>query len=105
MQNFKEILESLDSVEALEKIELFNDDGKAAGTIDNKPGTQGSLKVYFHLYNLFNSISIEAAKEGVSLFSEHSEDATDNPGKHPNIDRLLEIIEHKKPLSMKVTLA
>jgi hypothetical protein len=36
------------------------------------------------------------------LYSEHTEDAQKNPGKHPNVDRLLSIMENEEPLDLKI---
>ncbi len=77
-------------------------DGSLAGIIENKPGSQGSVRVYHHLFKKWGSLSVNAAKEGLKLYAEHTEDAEVNPGKHPNIDRLFSVIEDNKPLSVKV---
>ena len=77
-------------------------DGSSAGVIENKPGSQGSIKVYYHLARMYGEISMDAAVEGLSLYSEHTEDAENCPGKHPNVDRLLNILEDEQPLSVKV---
>ena len=49
MQKFSDVLQTLDSVDDIKKIELFFENGKPAGVIENKPGSQGSLKVFNHL--------------------------------------------------------
>ncbi|MGB4812454.1 MAG: DUF2322 family protein [Methylophilaceae bacterium] len=103
MQKFSDILLSLDDASHVQRIELFNTDGSAAGAIENKPGSQGSVKVYYHLYKMFGEVSLDAAVEGLSLYAEHAEDAENCPGKHPNVDRLLNILEDEKPLSIKIT--
>jgi len=102
MKKFSDILPALENTGHLQRIELFNDDGSSAGIIENKPGSQGSVKLYHHLFKKWGSITIEAAKEGLKLYAEHTEDAENNPGKHPNIDRLFSVIEDKKPLSVKI---
>ena len=102
MQKFSEVLQTLESADAVKRIELFFEDGKPAGSIENKPGSQGSVKVYHHLYKMYGAITLDAAVEGLSLYAEHTEDAENCPGKHPNVDRLLEILENEMPLSVKV---
>jgi hypothetical protein len=52
---------------------------------------------------MYGEISLDAAVEGLSLFAEHTGDAENCPGKHPNIDRLLNLLEDEQPLSVKVT--
>ena len=102
MQKFSDVLQGLDSVEDVKRIELFHADGKSAGVIENKSGTQGSLKVYHHLYKMFGEISLDAAVEGLALYAEHTEDAENCPGKHPNVDRLLNVLEDEMPLTVNV---
>jgi hypothetical protein len=103
MQKFSDILQSLDDASHVQCIELFNSDGSPAGAIENKPGSQGSVKVYYHLFRMYGEISLDAAVEGLSLFAEHTADAENCPGKHPNVDRLLNLLEDEQPLTVKVT--
>jgi hypothetical protein len=102
MQKFSDILLTLDNTDDVKRIELFYADGKPAGVIENKPGSQGSIKVYHHLYKMYGEISLDAAVEGLSLYAEHTEDAENCPGKHPNVDRLINVLENEEPLSVKV---
>ncbi len=102
MQKFSEILLTLDNTEHVKRIELYHEDGRAAGVIDNKPGSQGSVKVFHHLYKMYGGITLDAAVEGLSLYAEHTEDAENCPGKHPNVDRLINVLENEEPLTMKV---
>ncbi len=87
---FAENLSDLPMAEDLAGIELSGPDG-AVAVIENKPGSQGSLRLYCHLLTKFGVIDAVAAAEGLILFAEHTQDARLNPGKHPNIDRLLRI--------------
>lgn len=98
---FADILATLPSAEHLQKINLTYPNGDVE-TIENKPGSQGSLKVYFHLYQKHGKINVKAAQEGLRLYAEHTEDAQANPGKHPNIDRLLDIVESGEELAVEV---
>lgn len=102
MQKFSDVLLTLDDASHVARIELYKQDGSKAGVIENKPGSQGSVKVYNHLARMYGEISLDAAVEGLSLYSEHTEDAENCPGKHPNIDRLLNILEDEQPLAVKV---
>ncbi|HEY0563289.1 MAG TPA: DUF2322 family protein [Methylophilus sp.] len=102
MQKFSDVLLTLESVEHVKRIELFDENDQSAGVIENKPGSQGSVRVYHHLYKMYGSISLDAAVEGLSLYAEHTDDAENCPGKHPNIDRLLDILENEAPLAVKV---
>ena len=102
MQKFKEILPTLKSEPNVTKITIFRESGSLEGKIENKPGSLGSLKVYTHLYLKFGEINTEAALKGLEIFSEHTKEAKTNPGKHPNIDRLFDVINNHKVLKIKI---
>ena len=74
-------------------------------TIEIKPGSQGSLAVYNHLAQTYGAITPDAARKGLEIFAEHTEDARLHPGKHINIDRLLGLLEEKKTLRVKHVFA
>lgn len=100
--NFTETLATLDDVSHLQKIELFNADGSLNATIENKSGQKGSLRIYAHLAKKYGSINTDAAQEGLNLYCEHTDDAEINPGKHPNIDRLFDVLEADTSLKFKL---
>ena len=102
MQKFSEVLLTLDNTDHVKRIELYHENGSAAGVIDNKSGSQGSVKVFHHLYKMYGGITLDAAVEGLSLYAEHTEDAENCPGKHPNVDRLINVLENEEPLTVKV---
>jgi hypothetical protein len=101
MKTFAENLSTFENVDHLQGIELTNDDGSVAGILENKPGSQGSLKLYHYLWKKWGCINADAAKEGLALYAEHTEDAQNHPGKHPNIDRLFRVIESNTVLSVE----
>jgi len=101
MQKFNDILLTLDDSDRIDRIEIYRNNS-LIGTIENKPGSQGSIKVYQHLWKLFGAITLDAAIEGLDLYSEHTEEAQKNPGKHPNIDRLLSVMENEESLDLKI---
>lgn len=86
---FADNLKQLPRVSHLAAIQLLDRDGNVAATIENKPGQTGSLSVFNHLGQIYGAITAEAAKKGLELYAEHTDDARQNPGKHPNIERLL----------------
>jgi len=90
---FADNLKLLPGISHLEAMELIDGEGAAVGRIENKPGQAGSLAVYNHLAQLYGAITPDAARKGIELYAEHSEDARQNPGKHPNIDRLIGLVE------------
>ena len=100
---FADILKQIPSVEGIELMELRDESGKVVATLENKPGKAGSLAVYNHLILRYHKINATAAMEGLTLFAEHTNDAEENPGKHPNIDRLFRVIEEGLSLSAKIT--
>jgi hypothetical protein len=103
MKKFSDYLATLETTDHIQKIELFGKDASLAGTIENKPGSQGSVKVYHHLLKKHGSINKEAAKEGLKIYAEHTQDAEENPGKHPNIDRLFGVIETGETLTASIS--
>lgn len=105
MSVFAENLKKLPGISHLAAINLLDADGAVVATIENKAGSQGSLAVYNHLAQTYGAITPEAAAKGVELFAEHGEDAKQHPGKHPNIDRLLKLIEENRSLRAKHVFA
>ena len=103
MKKFTDYLATLEKTDHIQKIDLFDTDGALAGTIENKPGSQGSVRVYHHLIKKHGNINKGAAKEGLKIYAEHTQDAEENPGKHPNIDRLFGVIETGETLSASIT--
>lgn len=93
MPNFAENLQQLAPVDGLQRISLLGADGQILVVIENLPGTQGSFRVYHHVTKKWGGIGIDAAQEALILFAEHTDDARLHPGKHPNIDRLFDIVE------------
>lgn len=104
MQKFSEILTTLENTDHLLAVELFDVVGQPVARIDNVPGSSGSVRVYSHLAKQWGEINAEAAKAGLQLYAEHTEDARTNPGKHPNIDRLLRLLENTQSLQVKLVL-
>jgi hypothetical protein len=102
---FADNLKQLPSVAQLAELQLIDAAGAVAATIENKPGKAGSLAVYNALAARHGSINVAAAEEGLEIFAEHTVDARANPGKHPNIDRLLEVIASGQGYSVKLVQA
>lgn len=99
--SFAEHLKQMPKVSHLASIELMDADGNTLALIENKPGQAGSLVVYNHLAQLHGAITPDAARKGLELYAEHTEDARANPGKHPNIDRLFGLVERNESLGVK----
>ncbi len=88
---FADNLKQLPGVSHLAGIELLGENDSVSALIENKPGQAGSLAVYNHLAQFHGLINADAAVKGLEIYAEHTEDARLNPGKHPNIDRLIAI--------------
>lgn len=99
---FKDNLQKLPPIDGLERIDLVAVDGTVVASIENQPGKQGSLAVYQHLKQCFPALDAAAAEHGLGVFAEHTADARNRPGAHPNIDRLLDISAGGSPLSIEV---
>lgn len=79
---FKEnlaLMAATGSIDGIARIELRDGSGAVVATIENAPGKQGSLDA-------------TAAEHGLAVFAEHTADARNRPGAHPNVDRLLAVI-------------
>ncbi len=103
--SFAENLKKLPGISHLAAINLLDGEGNVVASIENKAGSQGSLAVYNHLAQIYGSINAEAAVKGLEIFAEHSEDERANPGKHPNIARLLAIAGGQPALRVKHVFA
>jgi hypothetical protein len=102
---FAENLKQLPKVSHLAALQLLDTNGEVVATIENKPGQAGSLAVYNHLAQLYGALTPEAAKKGLDLYAEHTVDAQANPGKHPNIDRLVTLVTEGGQLRVKQVFA
>lgn len=102
---FKDNLQQLPSIEGVQRIDLIDEQGAVVASIENQPGKQGSLAVYQYLKQAFGALDAKAAEHGLLVFAEHTADARNRPGAHPNIDRLLEIVAGGAPLRIEVIAA
>ncbi len=88
---FADTLKTLPAITHLAGLHLLDTDGRAVATLENRPGQAGSVAVYHALAARHGRIDATAAADGLALYGEHTADARAFPGKHPNIDRLIEI--------------
>lgn len=102
VSSFKENLQNLPSIEGIEVLEIVDAAGDVVASIENQPGKQGSLAVYQYLLATYGVLNAEAATRGLAVFAEHTEDARNRPGAHPNIDRLFEIQAGGASLNMRL---
>ncbi|WP_459204496.1 DUF2322 family protein (plasmid) [Ralstonia pseudosolanacearum] len=99
---FKDNLTQLPAIDGIDRIDLIDSKGAVVADIENKPGKQGSLAVYHYLRQAFGTLDAKAAEHGLAVFAEHTADARNRPGAHPNIDRLLEIVAGAEALQISV---
>lgn len=85
-----------------ENLALRDAGGREVAVIANAPGTAGSFRVYAYLADKYGAINVEAAAEGLAIYAEHTEDASRNPGKHPNIDRLIGLMLSGETLHARI---
>ncbi|MEJ2059736.1 MAG: DUF2322 family protein [Gammaproteobacteria bacterium] len=97
-ENLKQLKQPSDTVATLE---FYADGYEPEFVIENKPGSSGSLAVYYEVSVTHGGITPKAAEQALELFAEHTDDARANPGKHPNIDRLFKIIDEGLFYSVK----
>lgn len=98
--NFKDILETLPSIEHLTGLDVLNGE-IVIHHIPAAPGKLGSLRLYNALAEKFNGkLDRTSAQQGIEWFAEHVEDAKQNPGKHPNIDLLFKVVAEELNYSL-----
>ncbi|MDU4460160.1 MULTISPECIES: DUF2322 family protein [Haemophilus] len=98
--NFKDILETLPSIEHLTGLDVLKGE-TVIHHIPAAPGKLGSLRLYNALAEKFNGkLDRTSAQQGIEWFAEHVEDAKQNPGKHPNIDLLFKVVEEELSYSL-----
>ncbi|MDQ8021606.1 MAG: DUF2322 family protein [Moraxellaceae bacterium] len=98
---FADNLKHLPGVSHLAALQLLDADGTVVATIEHKQGQIGSLTLYNHLAQTYGAITPDAARKGLELYAEHTDDARTNPGKHPNIDRLFALETSGNSLRVK----
>ena len=92
--NFQETLATLPDISHLTGLDICSEEGKVLYHIPASPGKLGSLRVYYTLAQRYHDkLDSIAAYYGLSLFAEHTADARQHPGKHPNIDLLIQVID------------
>ena len=101
MKTFAENLKSIPTTKNTVLLRLYNERDDLVSIIPNIPGRQGSIQVFQHIADKKGGINLEAAKEGLSLFGEHVEDAQKNPGKHQKLELLLDL---KKRESLRIEI-
>lgn len=100
--SFKDNLQQLPPIDGVQRIDLVDAQGDVVASIENQPGKQGSVAVYQYLKQAFGTLDAPAAEHGLAVFAEHTADARERPGAHPNVDRLLAIAAGGAPLAIEI---
>ncbi len=99
---FKDNLQQLPPIDGVQRIDLVDAAGTVVASIENQPGKQGSVAVYQYLKQAFGALDARAAEHGLAVFGEHTADARERPGAHPNVDRLLALADGGEALSIEI---
>ncbi len=98
---FKDYLATFPNIDHLSGLNVMDEKGTLIHHIPAIEGKLGSLKLYYALSTQFNQqLNANAAEQGITWFAEHVEDAKQHPGKHPNIDLLLDVISKHLNLTL-----
>ncbi|MGD8497534.1 MAG: DUF2322 family protein [Chromatiales bacterium] len=102
MPSFEDNLNSLKQpTEQLAALELYGEGYEPEAVIENRPGSSGSLRIYYEVAVEFGGLGPKAAHKALALFAEKADEARTQPGLHPNIDRLFQIIDRDLHYSVK----
>ncbi|KAI3590741.1 hypothetical protein D9X30_4226 [Cupriavidus sp. U2] len=99
---FNDNLAQLPAIDGIARIDLVDTAGTVVASIENVQGKQGSLAVYHYLQQVFGKLDAQAAEHGLAVFAEHTADARNRPGAHPNVDRLLAVASGGEALRIEV---
>jgi hypothetical protein len=105
MASFADNLATLPKVAHIARLELLDAGHNCVGVIENRPGSAGSVAVYHAVARPDGVLDRAAAEQALMLYAEHTADARAHTGKHPNIDRLLELIAADARLWVRVVAA
>ena len=99
---FQQNLAQMPDIHHLRGLDVCDATGAVIHHIPAVEGKLGSLKLYNALAEQFaGSLNTQAAEQGLTWFAEHVADAQANPGKHPNIDLLLQVKNENLRLLLK----
>ena len=99
---FKDILPTLKDASEIQRLDIVDQQGTMIDSIENVPGKSGSVSVYHHVSADSGRLNPATAEEALQLYAEHTADAQQHPGKHPNIDRLFHIIKNNLTYQVKI---
>mgnify|MGYP005751414789 CR=1 FL=1 len=102
MPDFAANLATLPAVAHIARLELLDAEGRCVGVIENRPGSAGSVAVYHAVTQPHGRLDRTAAEQALALYAEHTADARTRPGRHPNIDRLFDLVAKDESLQVRI---
>ena len=101
--NFSDYLATFPSVDHLQGLDVLDAQGAVIHHIPAVAGKLGSLRLYNALTERFGGVlDTVAAEQGLIWFAEHVADARANPGKHPNVDLLLDVAAEQRQYRLQL---
>ena len=99
--------EQLPSSDAIDYLELHwsgkENDATVIERLENIPGKHASVRIYHALSRLNQGkIGAQEAKEGIRLYGDYIDDEKREPNSHPNIRKLIEIVENSGHMQVVV---
>lgn len=92
---------ALESIAGYARLELFGAGAEPIAVIENKPDSAASLQIYYHVSLKWGGIGPAAAAFALELYGDLVEEAQQQPGKYPDIDRLYQIIQQDEYYSVR----
>jgi len=101
MANDQDKLEGLPSVDNLAGLELYGEGFEPEAWVEHTPDRTTTVAIYYQMAIDYGGISPTAARKALDLFGDQAEEARAHPGRHPDIDRLFEVIDRGQYLSVR----
>ena len=96
-KNFGADFNNLPDTSHLTSITLSDMNSDTSFSVDNIPGKQASVKILYAISQTNDfKISSAQASTGIALFGDYADEEKQQPGAHPNIKLLLDIIENNQ---------
>ncbi|MFC6277143.1 DUF2322 family protein [Psittacicella hinzii] len=89
-------LDCLPSAAAVKHINIYDQYNNLVRHIDNVAGKHETVKLFNYLSTICDScLDCRAGLKGLDLYADYVADAIANPGKHGNVDFLLQLVRDK----------
>lgn len=92
-----------DTDDNIVKIVIYRHNGETVGHIANTEGQKASFRIYLAIARRFVcQLNAQSARFGLGLYGDYVAEERRTPNRHPNIRRLLDIIEYQDELRLKL---